>query len=413
MTAIRLAYLLKKFPRLSETFVLNEIIQQERLGADIVVLSRRPPDPEPRHPQFRDLRARVEILDPAQGLEPFLELFGTGPEHERRLALFAALVREFSRYAHPRLPALCSEALQVQRRARELEIDHIHAHFATDSALVAMLVRELGGPTYSVTAHAKDIYRSTVDPELLSRIVARSTFTVTVCDANVAHLDSILTREAMSRVRRLYNGVDLTAFAPSAIERAADEVLGVGRLVEKKGFGIFVEAMGLLRDRGLRCRATIVGEGEDRAAIEGLISRLDLGDRIVLTGALDQAAVRERMARASVLCMPCIVGDDGNRDALPTALLEALASGLPCVSTPVTGIPEILDGGAAGVLVPENDSRATADALEKLLRDPAERHRLSLAGRRRAEQFFDAEAVARVLHGWFEAACEGVAPAPA
>lgn len=413
MSGPRIAYLLKKFPRLSETFVLNEILGQERLGARITVFARRPADPEPRHPQLAELRAQVETLDPAQSLVPFLELFGEGEEAERRLGRFRGIVRELSPFAHPRLPALCGEALQVLRRTRELGIDHVHAHFATDSALVAMLVRDLGGPGYSVTAHAKDIYRSTVDPRLLSRIVARSAFTVTVCDANVRHLEGLLTREARARVRRLYNGVDLAAFAPRGAPRAEAEVLSVGRLVEKKGFGVLVEALALLAARDLPWRATFVGEGEDRAAIEAAIRARGLSDRIEMTGALDQPSVAARMARATILCLPCVVGEDGNRDALPTALLEAQASGLPCVSTPVTGIPEILDQGRAGVLVPENDPRATAEAIERLLRDPEERGRLSLAGRARAEALFDARAAARDLRGWFEeAALERAAVAP-
>jgi glycosyltransferase involved in cell wall biosynthesis len=120
--------------------------------------------------------------------------------------------------------------------------------------------------------------------------------------------------------------------------------------------------------------------------------------------------VRELMARASLLCMPCIVGDDGNRDALPTALLEAQAMGLPCISTPVTGIPEILDGGRAGVLVPENDPQATARAIEALLADRARRDALARAGRARAEELFDARACARTLRGWFEESADLHAP---
>jgi glycosyltransferase involved in cell wall biosynthesis len=402
MSPPRVAYLLKKFPRLSETFVLNEILMQERGGLPVHVFSRRPPDPEPRHPQLADLKATVEYLSLQQSLEPWLAMFGPKPEQRRTLERFGELVRELSSYEHSRLPALFAEALFLLGRCRELGIEHVHVHFATDSAVTAMLVHDLGGPTYSLTAHAKDIYRTTVNARLLSRIVARSEFTVTVCDANVRHLSETLSKEAMSRVRRLYNGIDLVRFRPSTTPRDESHVLSVGRLVEKKGFPVLVDALAILRDRGVPFRATFVGEGEDRVRIEAAIAAAGLTSRIRLTGALDQDAVRAELGRATVMCLPCVIGDDGNRDALPTSLLESIASGLPCISTPVTGIPEILADGKVGVLVPENDPVATADAIQSLFEDRGERQRFATAGRAHAEHLFDAESSARTLREWFE-----------
>jgi glycosyltransferase involved in cell wall biosynthesis len=400
MSPLRVGYVLKKFPRLSETFVLNEVLGQEALGTEIHVFARRPRDPEPLHPQYPLLRAQVEELQATSTLDPWVDLFD--PSQARLLERFGRCVRELKGFAHPRIAGLFAEALVVLQRAQALELDHLHAHFATDSALVAMIVRELGGPAYSLTAHAKDIYRSSVNPALLSRLVAQSCFTVTVCDANVEHLGGILAPAARERVRRLYNGVDLEAFAPRAVERDPAHVLCVGRLVEKKGYLVMVEALELLARQGLLVRATFVGEGEERARIEQRIEHSGLGSRIRLAGALDQEAVRALMADATLLCMPCIVGDDGNRDALPTALLEAQAMGLPCISTPVTGIPEILDRGRAGVLVPENDPQATAAAIQELLGDRARQARLARAGRARAELCFDARKSAGTLRGWFE-----------
>ena len=403
MNQPRVAYLLKKFPRLSETFVLNEILQQERLGTDVTVYSRRPPDVEPRHPEFARLKARVEMLAAQDSMEPWLDMFAGDAEAQRLLDRFGALVRELSSFQHTRMPGLFAEALLFLRKARENAIDHVHVHFATDSAIVAMIVHELGGPGYSVTAHAKDIYRSAVKPGLLSRVVERSRFTVTVCDANVRHLREILTPAAFARVRRLYNGVDLEAFQPrSGVRRDENHVLCVARLVEKKGFPVLVDALALLRERGIGARATFVGEGEDRARIEAHIAARGMGDVVTLTGALDQDAVRGLLARATVMCLPCVVGEDGNRDALPTTLIEALAMGLPCVSTPVTGIPEILAHGAVGVIVPEDDVVATADALERLLRDGDARAHFARAGVDHARAFFDGQSSARTLRSWFD-----------
>ncbi len=403
MSTPRVAYLLKKFPRLSETFVLNEILQQERLGTDVTVFSRRPHDAEPRHPEFARLKARIEMMAAQDSMEPWLDMFAGDDEARRLLDRFGSLVRELSVYQHARMPGLFAEALLFLRKARENAIEHVHVHFATDSAMVAMIAQDLGGPGYSVTAHAKDIYRSTVDPELLSRVVERSRFTVTVCDANVRHLRELLSPAAFARVRRLYNGVDLELFQPRPeVRRDELHVLCVARLVEKKGFPILVEALSMLRGRGVPARATFVGEGEDRALIEAHVAERGLRDAVTLTGALDQDAVRGLLSRATVMCLPCVVGEDGNRDALPTTLIEALASGLPCISTPVTGIPEILGHGAAGVLVPEDDARATADALEMLLGDDAARARFAHAGIERAREHFDGRRSAHTLRSWFD-----------
>lgn len=395
-----LAYLVKKFPRLSETFVLNEVLGQQSLGTPLHVFARRAPDNEPRQPQFAALAAPVELVPPAAQIDLWQDLFG--PDGAALLPRVQGVVEEFRPLGHARLPSLVAEALWLRRRAAELGIHHVHVHFATEAAVTAMLLQALGGPTFSVTAHAKDIYRSTVNVPLLSAIVERSAFTVTVCDANVRHMADLLGPRATARIRRLYNGVDLELFRPAREARRGRHVLCVGRLVEKKGLDVLIDAFALLARRGVPFTATLIGDGEERGRIHDRVEAAGLGGRVELAGALDSAEVRRRMGEAELLCLPCKIGEDGNRDALPTVLLEALASGLPCISTPVTGIPEILDHGRAGTLVPVNDVEATARAMERVMADPRLRAEQAAAGRARAEQFFDARASARTLHGWFE-----------
>ncbi len=398
----RIAYLLKKFPRLSETFILNEVLAQEALGQELHVFSRRPPDDEPLHPQFQALRAAVEYLPHSSTVDPWTELFGR--QDDGLLARVAAVTRRFRETPHPRLPSLLAEAVHLRRRCAELGIEHVHVHFATDGAVLALLLSELGGPSYSITMHAKDIYRTTVDPALLERLIAGAAFVVTVCDANVSHLSGLVGPDAMARVRRLYNGIDLGAFSASGGNRDTDHVLAVGRLVEKKGLHVLVEALSLLAREGRAVRATIVGDGEEAGRLAALVAERGLQDRVTLTGPLVQDGVVDLLRRATLFCLPCLIGQDGNRDALPTVLLEALACGLPIVSTPVTGIPEIVDHGRAGVLVPENDARATADAIAGLLADPARRTALAAAGRRHVREHFDIGRSSAVLAGWFAGA---------
>jgi colanic acid/amylovoran biosynthesis glycosyltransferase len=398
----RLAYLLKKFPRLSETFILSEMLGQESLGAQLHVFSRRPPDPEPQHPQLARLRATVELLPPSREIDPWTELFVR--DDGEVLRRVEALTRSGGLALHPRFPQLLAEAVLLRRRCAELEIGHIHVHFASEGTFVAHLLRTLGGPTYSFTMHAKDIYRHTVDGALLDRLIMGAEFVVTVCDANVRYLSTLVGAAALRRVRRLYNGIDLQAFMPGDGPRDAAHVVAVGRLVEKKGFAILVEAVALLAARGLPVRATLVGDGEERPRLEALVAERGLGEWVQLAGALDQTVVLDLLRRATVCCLPCLVGQDGNRDALPTALIESLACGLPVVSTPVTGIPEIVDGGRAGLLVPEGDVAATADAIAALVTNPDECARLAAAGRARAEVLFDLARNATVLRGWFDEA---------
>jgi glycosyltransferase involved in cell wall biosynthesis len=400
MSSPRIAYLLKKFPRLSETFILNELLGLEDRGVELRVFSRRTPDDEPRHPELARLRAEIEELPQRPELDPWSELFTHAHDPQELLTAMGPLVSEVRAWNHPRTGKLIGEALWMRRRCAELGIDHLHVHFATDSAVVALLCKLLGGPTYSITAHAKDIYRETVDPAMLSRLVAGSEFTVTVCDANVRSMSEKLTGEARAKLRRLYNGIHLDAFAPGNAIRAEARILSVGRLVEKKGFDVLVDSLAELLSRGVAFEALLVGDGEEREAIQARIAERGLADRVRLLGALPQDEVRSLLATSTVFCLPCVVGEDGNRDALPTVLIESLAAGLPCISTPVTGVPEILGDGDAGVLVPERDPLATADALETLLADAEARRRIATAGWDRALELFDVRRTTTTLAEW-------------
>ncbi len=397
-----LAYLLKKFPRTSETFILNELLAQENLGRKLHILSRREPDDEPRHPQLAELKADVENLPDKRELDPWEILF-LGPDPDDVFARVGPVVREGRAWGHPRFPSLLTEALWMWHRTRELGIEHIHTHFATDSAVVALLLKLLGGPSYSMTMHAKDIYRSTVVAEMFDRLIAESEFSVTVCDANVEWIAERVGDKARSKVRRLYNGIDLANFQYHEGPRDEKHILSVGRVVEKKGFDILVDAVHLLKKKGGYddLRVTFIGDGDCREAVEKQIADLGLGDTIDMLGAQDSEAVRQYMERATVMCAPCVIGEDGNRDALPTVLLESLARGLPCISTPVTGIPEILDQGDCGIIVPEHDASATAQALETLLVDPGRREEIARAGRSRAEKLFDRRETSAILDSWF------------
>ena len=405
---MHVGYVLKKFPRLSETFVLNELLELERQGVTVTVLSIHRPDDGRFHRQLAELAGEVVYLPQRKSQESI-------DAHAARLDLLRAardglwgVVEHLLAARRKDLWSVIEAGLDVAAIAHARGIEHLHAHFATVSTDVAHTAHVLCGVPYSFTAHAKDIYQDGVDAQRFARLVRDAAFVVTVCDANRAHIRDHLAPDSVEQIVRLYNGVDLSAFHPR-IRRpdARPLVLGVGRLVEKKGFSDLVHAIALLRRQGVDLACVIAGDGEERASLEALARELDAG--IEFTGAMTHDATRALMARATLLALPCVVGNDGNRDALPTVLLEVLAAGVPVISTPIVGVDEIVGGGDAGVLVPPRDPHALAMAIKALLDDPAQREALALAGRARAERLFDLKINVGRLRELFGASIEAAA----
>jgi len=203
------------------------------------------------------------------------------------------------------------------------------------------------------------------------------------------------------KVRRLYNGVDLDLFRPRTGGLGVPgRILAVGRFVEKKGFPTLIEACAVLRQRGIPFTCDLIGSGNQQALLEDLIVRRGLGGQVTVRGALALEEVASEMRAALLVVLPCILAADGNMDALPTVLLEAMASGVPVVSTALSGIPEIVVDGETGYLVEPGDAVALAGAMERILREPESSARLGRAGRQRAEQLFDLRANVAVLGRW-------------
>jgi len=415
MTPVHVGYVLKVYPRLSETFIVNEILELERQGARVTVFSLRLPQEGRFHEKLARVAAEVVYL-PAMTTHD-LAAFATDRATELapvRARLGGALW-DILASGDVRRVKHFSQAVALHVEATRRGVQHLHAHFATSSTAVAALASEFSGIPFSFTAHAKDIYLDSHDLSLLEDRLRRARFCVTVCDANLRHLRE--TFGDAGRVERIYNGLDLGELdaarrpipdgngAPPGSD-PVPTVLGVGRLVPKKGFDTLLDACSLLvRDRvPFRCR--IVGDGAERAALEDQVRSLGLESHVELTGALPNGRVHRMIAEADVMALPCRVADDGNRDALPTVLLESLALGTPAISTPVTGIPEIL-GDGAGALVPPDDPTALAAELQRFLGDPALRRACGDAGRARVERLFDVRRNVAQLHELFRASAAG------
>lgn len=377
-----IGYVLKRYPRYSETFVVNEILAHEEAGLDVQIFSLRPPEDTHYQSELALVRAPVTYLA-VDGWKPyeFWDLVRNSSELLPRLwsTLEAARDDEWR--------VVC-QAVLLAREVLGRGITRLHAHFASSATSVARLAARLTGIPFSFTAHAKDIFHESVRPADLSRKLAEADVVVTVSDYNLRHLRETF-GPAAARVHRIYNGLDLDRFVYDEPLAREPRIVAVGRLVEKKGFADLVAACAILAGRGTRFRCEIVGAGPLEAELISAIRAAGVSSQVELVGPRPQADVTRRLRDAAVLAAPCVVGNDGNRDGLPTVILEAMALGTPCVSTTVTGIPEAVRKDETGLLVDPGDAPALADAIGSLLDAPVRRLLLAAAARRMIEEEFD------------------------
>jgi glycosyltransferase involved in cell wall biosynthesis len=282
------------------------------------------------------------------------------------------------------------------------DADHIHAHFAHAPASVALLLARLAGRPFSFTAHAQDVYALTTAAALRAK-VGEAAFAVTVSEATRRDVAGAVRPADAAKVVVVRNGMDRQRFAPRAAEPAGPPtVLCVGRLVEKKGIDTLLAACGRLADEGVELRLELVGDGPMRHALAARARELGIGERVRFRGDLDEDAVLEAYRRAAVLALACRRAADGDRDGLPVVLVEAMACGLPVVTTPISGIPEVVRDGESGLLVDPDDPPALARAIGRVLRDGALRRHLG-EGARAATAAYDRPATVARLRSLFAA----------
>ncbi|MDE2088919.1 MAG: glycosyltransferase [Gammaproteobacteria bacterium] len=413
-----LGYILKRYPRLSETFILNEIRALERLGVGLHIFSLLPPDPAPLHPALKEVRAPVTYL-PERWREKIPAVVGAHAAMARvapwRYLRATGLALWWSRRVW-RVFSVWKQFLRagyIADQCRRCDIRYLHAHFANAPAAVAELVSVMLGIPYSFTTHAKDLYLT--PKRVLRHRVAAAAFIATCTRYNRDYLRGFLPEQDQDKVHLIYHGIDLCAFdsRPDQV-RAGNSpalILSVGRLVPKKGMADLIAACGVLHGRGIEFRCEIVGAGPLRGALQAEIERRGLQGIVTLRGAMAHDRLIELYRRADVFALSPHVTEDGDRDGIPNVLAEAMAAGVPVVTTSVSGIPELIEDGRTGLLVEPRNPAALADALQRLLRDPALGRTLTAAARRRLEQEFDCWETARALRALFpgdEAPCVAV-----
>lgn len=397
--APRIAIVLKGYPRLSETFIAQEILSLERAGLDLEIWSLRRPTDRLRHALHDAIRAPVRYLPEYLHEEPLRVFKGAFAALGRRGLgrLIAAFWRDFWRDPTRNRLRRLGQGLVL---ARELpaDIGHLHVHFLHTPASAVRYACLLTGREFSFSAHAKDIW-TTPDWDLREKI-ADSAWGVTCTRQGYGRLAALAPAGDPGRVSLVYHGLDLARF-PAPPERTADRApvvfVAVGRAVAKKGFDDLLDALALLPADGPDWRLVHVGGGGLRDALQAQAERLGIAARVRFAGSMAQDGVIAELRAADVFVLPCKEGEDGDRDGLPNVIMEAATQALPIVSTRFAGVPEFVRDGVEGLLVPPGDARALAGALETLAADPALRRRLGEAARRRTGDFSFAAGIDRLL----------------
>ncbi|MBB5574472.1 glycosyltransferase [Rhizobium paranaense] len=390
----KILVVLKGYPRLSETFIAQELLGLERAGFDLTLISMRKPTDKKRHPVHDEIKARVVYLPEYLYNEPLrvLRAFLAGI----RKPGFKPLLRQFwadlKRDITPNRVRRFGQALVLAHEWPD-NGEWLHAHFIHTPASVTAYASIMTGIPWTCSAHAKDIWTSP-DWELSEKL-ERARWTVTCTRSGFEHMRDLTA--VPENVHLSYHGLDLARFAPFTGHhsdrdgaQASDPalLLSVGRAVEKKGYDVLLRALALL-PVDLHWRFTHIGGGDGLAKLKALAETLGIADRITWKGAMAQEDVLARYRQADLFTLACRVAADGDRDGLPNVLVEASSQRLTCLSTNISGVPELLTDGENGFLVPPEDPKALAAAMERAIRNPALRHRLGDAAEKRVREHFD------------------------
>jgi glycosyltransferase involved in cell wall biosynthesis len=403
---LRVGYFMNQFPNLTETFVYRELRSVRARGVDVVPFAIRRPATEEVSAEARVLFDETHYVLP-------LPILGVAAAHLRAAASrplrYARVAWETIAGTHERqrdrLRSFCHfvEAIGTVGAVRAAGVQHLHAHFAVGSATCAWVLSRYLGLPFSFTAHAYDIW---LDRLLLPEKLRDACFAVTCTEENRRHLLANYAPEGAT-IHVIHHGVDAAKFRPSASKSAGvPRILSVGRLCEQKGFATLLRACAELHRDGEQFECHIIGDGPLGPELRQLAAQLGLQGRVRFLGRAFQEELPGHYAAAHIFALACTQASDDDRDGIPNTLMEAMACGLPVVSTRFSGIPELVDDGENGLLAPPNDSRALASALRRLLRDEQLRASLGARGRDRVVSHFTLEGAASSLVQHFRAAAE-------
>lgn len=406
----RVAYLVSRFPSVTETFVLNEMIELGKLGTQAQVYSFIQDLSLLRHAGVEDFIEDATHVSLKSSACIGAQWYWLTRRPVRYLKLWIDAIRLNA--ASPRFLArvfvVIPKAATFARAMKTHDIDHIHAHFATHSALAAYSVHRLNDIRYSVTVHAHDLY---VDRSMLRQKLAAAHFVATISEFNRDMIARLYGGALASKVHIVRCGVDTAQYQP--IEKNDGQRLRlvcVASLQPYKGHRFLIEACAELKRRAIDFHCELIGEGECRDDIEAQLRRFDLTGHVQLSGAQNAQQVRLALAQADIFVLPSIVTESGKMEGIPVALMEAMALELPVISTRISGIPELVRDGSTGRLSEPGDAAQLAQIVAELWNDPQQRRRLGRQARQLVQAQFDLAYNAKVLHKLFESAIGGGEP---
>ncbi len=388
----KIGYLVKRFPKLSETFILNEILELERQGVDLHIFSLRQPYDKKVHPSVEQVKANVSYIpsivpqfnwqSASHFVQDHLKLFRQNPKQYFKVFKFHINRPESKRF---------NQFLQAGSLALELQkqgIKHLQVHFANVPTSVAEIASQFCGIPYSIFAHAKDIYLT--EPDVLNRRIANAKFVLTCTQFNQNYLKSICTSE--TPIYLSYHGIDLARFEPNFQEKAFKNdvpfIFSVGRFCDKKGFPDLIKACSLLKQEGYNFKCKIVGYGELKTELEQQIKKSNLEETVSLLGQMSQDELIKLYHQADLFVLACRVTENGDRDGIPNVFLEAMAMNIPVISTNISGISELIESHQNGVLVPEKNPEAIANEIATLINQPQRLQQLRQKTREKVLQQF-------------------------
>jgi len=384
------AYLFERFPSFGQTFCYREVAELYRQGNTPPIFSIRNPRDEP--PQDWDTRI-VERVHYLPGEKELLDDVQRVSKKGRLSPVIIAALDEWGRRSDfLRL----YQAVYVGLRLQDLGIDHVHAHFAGMAARTAFWIAKFFPITFSFTAHANDIFAPRTFVIGLDKLVELARVIITETDYSEKFLRERFPNRA-DRIHRVYNGLNLAEFERGNFSCDPPLIVAIGRLITKKGFANLIRACALLLEHGRPFRCEIFGEGPLEDQLRAQIEGSGLKELVQLRGAKPQHELRERLAAANVFVLPSVPEAEGGMDNLPTVIMEAMATGLPVVSTRIGGIPEMVVDNETGFLLRSADPVALADAIEKVINDRSLGQKFGQAGLGRAQTLFSIEKNVRDL----------------
>lgn len=376
---VQILYFVDQYPKLSASFVINEIKELSNRGHDITIFAKSSGDENIEHEEVEDIEAPI-YYSGTPDYRSILDLFDRRVLNRRVMSntLFFDKVLDHARYLY--------YAKHISKVLDNEDIDLIQSHFAVPDRIAMTYVADRYGTPCTVTAHAYDIF-SSPDIPMLRRICNNVDYVIVPSEYNKLYLLNDV--EINNRIGVVPATTDLEKFGADDVAETEERILTVARLVEKKGHEFAIRAVAELLDEGHEINYYIVGKGDRRSYLEKEVKKVGIEESVYFLGHVPDSRLRDELGRASIFLLPCVVASDGDRDAMPVVLKEAMASKTVCVSTTVSAIPELITDGQDGLLVEPRNPDALANAIGELLNNKKQRDKLAESGYRTVHENFD------------------------